>query len=220
MEGDHLKDKSNRDVFGISFESQPMESLVSGGRKFFSKVEHLEVSKAGLKVIRRSDFLSWFELKTLILSKNEIVRLSDDTFIDLYQLDYLSLAHNKIASLSTNTFRFLGMLQTIHLYDNQLNRFPNLFYNLKLKDVHLDMHYLAFKMRSNECSFKKIYNEDVDAVQRALKAASDNCQSACKSIIKEANECHDRNYDLVKYNEDLDKQISLTRKAIYDMRRF
>jgi Leucine-rich repeat (LRR) protein len=228
MEGTHLFNKSNSDVYGIVFDRQNMSYLVQGATAFFSKLEDFHVLHSNLSHIQRNDFRHMKNLKQISISYNNIERIPEDTFVDVLKLETLMLSHNKIKSLPSNVFRTLDNLQAIYLNNNELTEISHLLFkfNTKLIEIHLQQNDLKFvskniteslrnlnqiSLHGNVC-INKDYNEITpNKIETLIDEIYENCTSECELEMTKVAECNDKYYELEKENDQLRKENSKLR---------
>ncbi|XP_044764579.1 uncharacterized protein LOC123321140 [Coccinella septempunctata] len=97
-----------------------------------SRLERLDLSRTGIRVIEDEAFLGLDSLKFLYLSHNKIKYLSRNTFVGLKNLNILDLSNNELSTLSSEIFRDLEKLSHLHLEHNALYTFDvGCFSNLR-----------------------------------------------------------------------------------------
>ena len=85
------------------------------------ELENILVSNNGLKTATPGALSALGEkIRTLVLSKNHISVLVEDTFLGLDNLEHLDLSYNKLAALPPGLFKHTPKLKSIQLSNNTL----------------------------------------------------------------------------------------------------
>ncbi|XP_028809696.1 leucine-rich repeat-containing protein 17 [Denticeps clupeoides] len=81
-------------------------------------IHHLLLARNKLRVLRDNTFSHFRQLKSLDLQQNQIYRIEDDAFAGLDQLTTLTLQYNHLETLSEEVFISLPKLRYLRLYNN------------------------------------------------------------------------------------------------------
>ncbi|XP_041971310.1 leucine-rich repeat-containing protein 40 [Aricia agestis] len=105
----------------------------------FLKVRQIDLSYNRLRSLNKAQFGDFVNLRQLILRKNEIHSIAEDSFVGLTKLETLDLSDNRLTIL-TNVFLPLSNLQHLNISRNELqNLSDNYFNNWVLQ--HLDISH-------------------------------------------------------------------------------
>ncbi|XP_058811617.1 protein artichoke isoform X2 [Topomyia yanbarensis] len=88
-----------------------------------TKLQVIDISNCGLKVIQSDLFHNNTELRIVMLSHNHLKILEENTFMTLNNLFSVDLSQNEIVSIKPRTFINTINLRTLHLRGNKLKEF-------------------------------------------------------------------------------------------------
>jgi BTB/POZ domain/Leucine rich repeat len=120
----HEEEKTDVDVNSIRFEKTIVKFFPQSISKHFTNLKKLHLVFCGLKKICKED-LNGLNLKTLILTGNELVTLPDNLFESMQNLETLGFMLNNLESL---TSKLLQSLHKLKFIDFRKNTKINAFY--------------------------------------------------------------------------------------------
>lgn len=122
-----LRDFRDEKIIAVLNAKVPI--LCEGAIVGFPKLQHLQLSKLGIKEVRPHPFRNVPMLKRLFLNGNELVHVPNGVFSGL-GLERLDLSKNKISTIEQFAFDNMVDLVQVDLEDNKLRKVnPNWFYN-------------------------------------------------------------------------------------------
>jgi Leucine-rich repeat (LRR) protein len=126
--------------FSIKDNKTTISSSSSSSCEISLELENLIVSNNGLKTATPGSFSALGgKIKKLILSRNQISVLVDDTFFGMENLEHIDISFNKLAALPPKIFKYTPKLTSIQLSNNTLGTISfNVFEGLeKLQALNL-----------------------------------------------------------------------------------
>ena len=116
------------------------------GRLFqrLSRLEHIEITYAGIPSLGEASFWPGSQLLALNLSHNRISLVQTKSFLNLSRLHTLDLSHNRLQALPSGAFFYLRQLSQLNLAYNRLSQLaPSVFLNvLRLRWLDLSWNPL------------------------------------------------------------------------------
>ena len=97
-----------------------VESILS----HYSRLDHIDLSRNKITVIKRRSFESLSDLTFLDLSGNMLTDLDPDTFYGAVSLRDLDLSSNALEEVHYNLFKYNSNLKTLDLSSNRLTTLP------------------------------------------------------------------------------------------------
>lgn len=102
IEGQHIENKTNKDVHAIHFSNTSTVSYLPKGLTIlFPNLKAIMLRQTGLKGISRDDLVGLENLQALLIQDNNISSLPDDLFKGMEKLVRISLRNNKIVQVSS-----------------------------------------------------------------------------------------------------------------------
>ena len=116
-----IEDLVDLGLSSFSVRNNKTSMSLSNGCKISPEVENLVVSNNGLRSATPGALSDLAEkIKKLVLSRNHISVLVEDTFVGLEHLEHIDLSFNKLAALPPRIFKHTPKLMSIHLSNNTL----------------------------------------------------------------------------------------------------
>lgn len=127
--GNHIKSvESCFAVYGnLRFLDVSHNQLVTLGKNNFHEQRQLNdllLHRNMISVLENDTFNGLGELRTLLLNENYIDDLSPEVFAPLKKLERLDLSQNRLSKINDNAFRGLDTLKTLLLRDNKFVTIP------------------------------------------------------------------------------------------------
>ncbi|KAM4746839.1 leucine-rich repeat-containing protein 17 [Rhinophrynus dorsalis] len=79
---------------------------------------HILLARNHIRILKNNSFSKFQKLKSLDLQQNEIMKIENQAFFGLKKLTTLLLQHNQIKMLSEEVFIYMPRLSYLRLYDN------------------------------------------------------------------------------------------------------
>lgn len=109
--GDHIRDKTNKDVDAVSICNISLNHFPRLIGQFFPNLKILTVNSCGIKRITRFNFTGLANLEQLMMNGNKITTLPDGLFEDTPALEAVSFYGNKVKFIHSNIFNSLSYLK-------------------------------------------------------------------------------------------------------------
>ena len=145
IRGHHYRAHSDINVTTIHIHKQDTKYLPSGIIKKFIHLRTLKVTKSNLVFIDSDTFTGMGNVNELILKENSIEIIPDYVFDELHSLEIMDLSDNLIQYLPPKTFYKLFQLEVLKLNYNHIQYLPsNLFSgNLILRNVYFENNNIS-----------------------------------------------------------------------------
>ncbi|KAL7672122.1 hypothetical protein ACOME3_007016 [Neoechinorhynchus agilis] len=144
------------DVAHLDILEGSLKSVPTGNEKTNTLVKSLSLSRNQIMIIHNADFQTWTSLERLNLSFNDIKYIFENAFSLLKNLTDLSLDGNKLSSFNENILKYNLLLRRFSISQNGIVSLPpNLFSNVEFLDY--------FNLPSN-----KLRNLDINDLPQNL----------------------------------------------------
>ncbi|KAL5279535.1 IGFALS family protein [Megaselia abdita] len=172
---DAFKDMARLRYLNIS--DSNVEHLECLGSK---NLNHFDISKNKLKIVKENVFQNLTKLATLHLSENLLEIIEEGAFKDLRRLYILNISGNNLTEIKKNHFQGLGELLDLDLSENSISRiYDKSFVHLtRLENLYLQKNLLKIIPGDNLLpSTLKILNISFNPLQFLGKNTFDNLKS-------------------------------------------
>lgn len=151
---------SNNYVERLTIFNQQTVFLPNNLSSIFKNLRELVLVNSGFEEIKDTTLLN-FNLTRLVLTQNQLTRISSKAFQSANSLKSLDLSRNQISSIESGAFESLINLETLNLNQNRLQELEDkIFKNLKfLSFLFLSQNQLKFipyQFVPNEISLKVV----------------------------------------------------------------
>ena len=145
IRGHHHRMYSVNNVTTIHIHKQDTKFLPIGIISYFSNLKTLKVTKSNLVFIDNDSFIGMNNVNALILNGNSIEVLPEYVFDELHYLRIMDLSDNRITSLPPKTFYKLFLLEVLKLNDNRIQYLPSnlLSGNLNLRKIYFENNIIS-----------------------------------------------------------------------------
>lgn len=115
--GNHLVNRTNKNVRGASIVNGVMQNFPQGFEKVYPNIEGILISKMLLKEIRDDDFINLPKIRILGFNGNRLKVIGENVFKHNPKLEYLDFRGNIITHFEPAVFNHLTILR--YFYPNQ-----------------------------------------------------------------------------------------------------
>lgn len=169
--GKQLVGHTNEDVRVLHIHST--ESFIVPSENIFHYFVNLEILEMRGVKVKKVDPIQFCEaLEKIILSENEIKKLSAGTFVECSNLEILDVSKNVIKSMSDNAFSSLKLLKELDLSQNSIEKLTRKvlkpmkklrklsLQNNKLKEIPQDIFNDLFDLQELDISYNPLTRID------------------------------------------------------------
>lgn len=118
VNGDHLNDKSNKDVKLIKISDKTLKYFPKDFEKFFENIEMIAIFNSKLKQIQADDLTGFKKLEILWMELMDIEELKSGTFSKNPLLEFIAISSNKIKHVDFGVFDNLTNLNKLYFEFN------------------------------------------------------------------------------------------------------
>ena len=112
----------------------------------FPELTFLDLDNNNFTELKKSSFVSMNNLKTLLVSKNEIHKIDKDTFRDQTELETLKLSHNKLTVVESEWLKSMAQLKDLNLDSNMIEDFKPTMFEWNSRLIKLSLKNNKFKI--------------------------------------------------------------------------
>jgi hypothetical protein len=181
--GFNRQNKTNSDVEGFKLNKE-MKILKNGIGKVFPKLKHIEIEKANLNEIKRSNFESMKNVKFVFIRQNNLKEIPEDVFWDLENLNELKLSENNLKILPQKFLVYSSELTSFDAQNNQIEHIDENFFvnNKNLKYIWMEnnnLKSLTGKLLSSLVNLKlfNAENNQIELIGKNFFANNENLEN-------------------------------------------
>lgn len=114
----HLVGKTNSDVKGLLFESQPIDFIPRDIELFFGNVEAISFIYCPIKSLTKDDLKPFPNLKFIRIGFGRVTAVNGDVFMYSPELHYIAFDENQLTNVGPGIFQHSPKLNVVFFYNN------------------------------------------------------------------------------------------------------